>query len=312
MNIVFWGSPEFAVPSLNILAQKYNIIFVVTAPDRPCGRKLKITPPPLKTAAVNLGLNVFQPEDLTTDNTYQKLKIANADLFIVVSYGKILNKKILTIPKMFAINLHASILPKFRGAAPINWALLSGERKTGVTVIKMNEYMDRGESILTKEILIGDNDDVISLLGKLSRLGAETLVEAVDLLINGKAVFTKQNEEEATYAPSLKKSDGRIKWVKSSVEIINHIRAMAGWPTAYTFYKGKNLKIFKARILDDEIKDEKCLPGTVIAPFKIKQIIVKTGSGAVSLEEIQLQSSRRMRASEFLAGHHLSPGERFS
>lgn len=309
MNIVFFGTSEFAVPSLERLAKsRHKILAVVTQPDRKKGRFQKLTQPAVKEAALKLGLPVFQPPDLNDSEIIERLKAFKADLFVVVSYGNILKKNILEIPLKFCVNLHGSLLPKYRGAAPVNWAIINGDELTGASVIKMNEKMDEGDIILNKEVPILTPDTAQSLSMRLAYEGSQVLVQALDLIDSGKASLQKQDNAKASYAPKLKKEDGIINWNKTALEIISHIRGMQPWPGAYTYLAGKLIKVCKASIYGTTLSAE---PGKVLAMEK-DGLLVGTGLGAIVLEELQPESSRRMDINAFLAGHKLKAGDVFT
>lgn len=244
MNIVFFGTSEFAMPAFRaLIASKHKVLALVTQPDRKRGRSLKLSPPPTKVLALTENIQVYQPQDASSQESIGYLKRLNADLFIVISFGQILSRDILSIPKSCSINLHGSLLPKYRGAAPTNWAILNGDTITGVTVIRMNEKMDEGDIILKSETGIDDEDTNITLNEKLSSLGASVLLKAIDLIETGKASYTRQDGSKATYAPKLKKEDGLIRWDEPAFRIRNKVRGLLPWPGAYTHYEGRILKV---------------------------------------------------------------------
>ena len=249
MNIAFFGSSEFAVPSLIALkASGYEISCVVTQPDRKKGRGLSLTVTPVKGLAQKNEVKIYQPLSINTPEDIKFLKSLNADLFVVMAYGQILSPEVLNIPRILAINAHASLLPKYRGAAPINWALIKGEKKTGVTIMKMVEEMDAGPIILQEGVDIRDEDTAITLEDELSRIAAGLIIEAIRSIEDNNYKLIPQPKEDVSFAPKLKKEDGRINWNKSALEISNLIRGCVGWPGAFSFYKDKRLKIIKARI----------------------------------------------------------------
>jgi methionyl-tRNA formyltransferase len=301
MKIIFFGSSNFAVPILEELAKNENIILVVTQPDRQKGRSLKITPTAVKSKAGELGIKTFQPAKVNSKESIESLKKLNADLFIVVSFGQILSKLVLSLPKLYCLNIHASLLPKYRGAAPINWAIANGEKETGVTIMRMNEKMDEGDVILKEILPVSEQDDAIILSEKLSIKGANLLLDAIRLIRDNEVEFTTQDHNKATYAPKLKKEDGLINWADSADEICNRIRAFAPWPGCFTSLDKKMLKIWKAKPVV-ESNDKKSKPGAILKTSK-NGILVKTGKGALKIEELQLEGSRRMTAEEFIAGH---------
>ncbi len=304
MKIIFFGSSEFAVPVLEALKDREEVSLVVTQPDRKKGRSLKKDSTPVKKLAGKIGIEVFQPSDVNAKDSIERLKRVGADVFIVVSFGQILKKEVLDIPKI-SLNAHASLLPKYRGAAPINWAIANSEKETGVTIIRMNEKMDEGDIILKETVSIGADEDAVTLSGKLSRKGGEALLRAVDLIKKGAAGFEKQIESDATFAPKLKKEDGLIDWSWDAKKIYNRIRAFVPWPGCFTYWDKKVLKICGAR---PHAESKTAKPGTVLEVTK-DGILVSVGKGAIIVDELQPESKRRMRAEEFIAGHkELTPG----
>ncbi|MDP2921218.1 MAG: methionyl-tRNA formyltransferase [Candidatus Omnitrophota bacterium] len=315
MKIVFFGSSSFAVPILEELAKSEGVAMVVTQPDREKGRALKVAPTAVKSKAEELGIEIFQPDKVNTKEAIEFFKKINADLFIVVSFGQILSNAVLSLPKLYCLNIHASLLPKYRGAAPINWAIANGEKETGVTIMRMNEKMDEGDIALKEIVVISEEDNAITLSEKLSKKGAKVLLDAIRLIKDNKIEFTSQDHKKATFAPKLKKEDGAIDWGKDASEICNRIRAFTPWPGCYRYADKKILKIWKASAVTESnfascrrqlAKLDK--PGTILEANK-NGILVKTGKGVLNIEELQLEGSRRMTAEEFLAGHkQLSPG----
>ena len=315
MKIIFFGSSGFAVPILEALVKSEDIALVVTQPDREKGRSLKVAPTAVKSKAEELGIKVFHPAKVNSKESIEFLKNFNADLFIVVSFGQILSKAVLSLPRLYCLNIHASLLPKYRGAAPINWAIANGEKETGVTIMRMNEKMDEGDVAIKGTLHILDQDDAIILSEKLSMKGAELLLEAIRLVKDNKIEFTVQDNKNASYSPKLKKQDGCIDWNLSAEEISCRVRAFAPWPGCFTYLDKKILKIYKAisvhlsgepsGLPDRWTKSE---PGTIVEVSK-KGMFVKTGKGVLSIQELQLEGSRRMTAEEFIAGHkQLSSG----
>jgi methionyl-tRNA formyltransferase len=301
VKIIFFGSSDFAAPILGELVKSEEILLVVTQPDRQKGRSLKITPTPVKLKAQELGLKIFQPVKINSADSAEFIKKFNADLFIVVSFGQIMSKEILILPKLYCLNIHASLLPGYRGAAPINWAIANGEKETGVTIMAMNEKMDEGDIALKDTLHISRQDDALTLTEKLSAKGASLLMKMLRLIKDGKAEFIAQDGGKATYAPKLKKENGLISWTESSDKIYNKIRAFKPWPGCFTFLDKKILKIWKAEAVID-FSGDKSSPGAVLRADKTG-VFVKTGKGVLKIEELQLESSRRMTAEEFIAGH---------
>jgi len=301
MKIVFFGSSDFAVPILEELAKNENIVLAVTQPDRQKGRALKIAPTAVKSKAVEFGIKTFQPARVNSAESVEFLKKFNADLFIVVSFGQIMSKEVLSLAKLYCLNIHASLLPKYRGAAPINRAIANGEKETGVTIMRMNENMDEGDIALKEALPISEKDDAILLTKELSIKGAKILLDVIKLIKDSAVKFTAQDNSKATYAPKLKKEDGLIDWTSSADEIYNKIRAFVPWPGCFTYLDKKILKIWKTRpIVDTGYNNFK--PGAIL---KVNEnyILVKTGKGSLIIEELQLEGSRRMAAEEFIIGH---------
>ena len=309
MNIVFFGTSEFAVPSLERLVRSgHKVSAVITQPDRKKGRLQKLSAPPVKESALKMGLVVFQPQRLDDAGFIGELKALGADLFVVVSYGNILKKQILDIPSKFCVNLHGSLLPKYRGAAPVNWTIINGDDSAGVTVMKMNERMDEGDIILKKEISVLAHETAETLSVRLAQEGSFLLLEALELIRSGKAQFQPQDESQATYAPKLKKEDGLIDWNKDVLKIQSHIRGMQPWPGAYTYLNKDRIKICKVSSYNS---DKTSVPGRIIAIEK-DGILVAAGTGAIVIEELQPESSRRMDVNAFLAGYKARVGDTFA
>ncbi len=304
------GTPEFAVPTLRMLLDGEDpVVGVVTQPDQPSGRGMAFHAPPVKVLAEARQLPVFQPAKLRTPEAFATLQAWQPDLIIVVAYGKMLPNSVLTLPPLGCINVHASLLPKYRGAAPIQWAIAQGEQETGVTIMCISERMDAGDILLQKRIPIEKDDTGGSLHDKLANLGAEALLEALVLLKQGRLVARPQNEADATYAPMIKKEDGCIDWRQSAAVIERRIRAFTPWPSAYTTFHGKLLKIYKAQP-ELQAAQKAVSPGTVTEVSPV-HLLVATGEGQLSLVEVQLEGRRRMRIEEFLRGHAVQPGVLF-
>jgi methionyl-tRNA formyltransferase len=300
MRIVFMGTPEFAVPSLKALIESGDeVVAVVTQPDKPKGRGLEVTPPPVKTLAQKHGIPVLQPQKIKTEEFLKQLEELKPDIICVVAYGKILPKGILELPKYGCINVHASLLPKYRGAAPINWAIIRGEKVTGITTMKMDEGMDTGDILLQREVPIEDEDTAETLSHKLSLTGAEVLIETLNLLKEGKLKPIPQNHSQATYAPMLKKEDGEIDWGKTAEEIRNLVRGTLPWPGAYTFLDNKILKVYKVRVVEGQGK-----PGEVIKSDK-ETLRVATGENALDILELQIEGGKRLDTATFLRGRKI-------
>lgn len=310
MKIVFMGTPDFAVPSLKALvASGHEVACVVTRPDRPRGRKLVLTPPPVKEIALDHGIKVLQPKRAAASEFIEEIESLMPDLLAVVAYGKILKNNLLDIPKYGCVNVHASLLPKYRGASPIQHAIMAGERTTGVTTMFIDEGMDTGDIILQREVPIADEDTSLTMWKRLSDIGAELLLDTVELIARGKVEPVKQNDTLATYAPMLKKEEGEIEWSLPAEVIRNRIRGMQPWPGAYTHstLKGRRtmLKLLCGKVLPD-LSGE---PGSVIEAGA-RGLVVGTGEGALLIERLQAGGGRPMYAAEFLRGHRIMPGEK--
>jgi len=305
MKIVFFGSSEFAVSSLEMLANSaHEVLAVVTQPDREKGRHLKKSPTPVKNAAMYRGIEVFQPDDISDTSFKNSLKALNPDLFVVVSFGEIIPKNILGIPKFYSVNLHASYLPHYRGAAPINWAIINGEEKTGLTIIKMNEKMDAGDIVLQKKIKIEKEDTSETLTRRASELGAVLLLDAIRLIEEDRVKFKSQAKKKPTFAPKLKKEDGLIDWKKTAEDIHNLARGLMPWPGAFTFLGDKMIKIWKT---ETRPLYEKMEPGKILDIEK-DAILVSCGRGMLVIKELQLEGKKRMDAASFARGQRIEKG----
>ena len=297
------GTPGFAVPTLRALIESENdVIAVITKPDTPKGRGRRIIPPPIKTLTIDYNIPVLQPEKIKTEAFYSELKEYDPEMICVAAYGKILPKNILDLPPHGCINVHASLLPKYRGAAPINWAIIRGEEMTGITTMMMDEGMDTGDMLLKKEVKIEVDDDSESLSKKLSMVGAELLTETIRLEKQGRLRRIPQDHSKATYAPMLKKEDGNIDWRKSSEEVKNLIRGTLPWPGAYTTIDGKNLKLYKAEVSHGIGK-----PGEIILS-ELGILRVATGDGSIDITEIQIEGGKRLPVKAFQSGRRIEEG----
>lgn len=306
------GTPLAAVPTLEqILDDGHKVMAVWTQPDRPAGRGNKLTAPPVKEFALEQGLEVYQPAKIKTPESIDLFRSYRADVLIVVAYGRILPKDYLEAYRYGAVNVHFSLLPKYRGAAPVNWAIVNGETKTGVTTMKMDEGMDTGDILLQSETEIGDDENAIELMARLSFEGAFLLSKTLKDLDTIEPV--KQNEAEASYAPMLVKEEGRIDWSADARTINNHIRGFQPFPTSYTFYRGKKLTIWQA---EDWKHEEKSVYfeeefGKILAADKA-DLFVNCGEGTVlKINELQIEGKRRMKTADFLNGIKLGVGECF-
>lgn len=310
-KIIFFGSDIFAKPCLEALVRTgFCVSSVVTQPDKQKGRHLQIGFSAIKETALELKLPVVQPEQLSDVVFLKQLKELDPDFLVVVAYGKILSAKILTVPRLMAINVHASLLPKYRGAAPINWAIMSGEYETGVTIMKMDERMDEGGIIAQEKTKILADDSAMTLRERLAGMGAELLIKVLRQAQSGKKVsVAQQDDSSASLAPKLKKSDGIIDWKQGARQIQDRIRGLQPWPGAFTKYKGKTLKILRTEV--ESGVDLKASPGAIVGVSR-DGLIVETGNGLLRIEEVQLESSKRMSAWDFVCGHRVKAGEIFS
>ena len=307
MKVVFMGTPEFAVPSLDMLVREgYEVAAVVTQPDKPKGRGNKMAAPPVKEYAVKSGIEVLQPERIKTPEFTAVLEALEPDLLITAAYGKILPKYILDVPRLGCINVHASLLPKYRGAGPINWAVIKGEKATGITTMFTDVGMDTGDMLVKMEFDIGEDMTAGEVHDKLATLGADTLKETLRLLKEGALVRIPQNDEEATYAPILNKDLGMIDWSKPAREIHNLVRGTNPWPGAFSFYKGEKMKVWKTRVVDDSTCKE--APGSIYDVNK-EGLTVVTGKGLIIIMEVQFESCRKMCIDEYICGHKIDKGE---
>jgi methionyl-tRNA formyltransferase len=306
MKIVFMGTPDFAVPSLQGLVQsEHEVVAVVTAPDRPAGRGRRLRASPVKKVAQEMNLPLLQPDDLRDPEFLKQLKAVNADLFIVVAF-RILPPEVFTIPPKGTVNLHASLLPKYRGAAPIHWAIIHGERETGVTTFFIEEKVDTGEIILQEKVAIGDEETAGELSERLADLGARVLLQTVRLIASGE-VHRKKQKGAASKAPKITREMCRIDWSKTAVELHNFVRGLSPEPAAFCLFRGKEVKIYRTRPHDARTNFG---PGTVVG-VEEDQINVATGKGVISILELQLPGKRRMSAADFLRGNRLEVGDVF-
>lgn len=303
IKIIFMGTPEFAVPSLNALVESgEEVSAVVAQPDKPKGRGRKLAPPPVKVAAERHNIPVLQPAKIRTEEFLEDLRRINPDLICVAAYGKILPKAVLELPRFGCINVHASLLPRYRGAAPVNWAIVRGEKVTGVTTMQMDEGMDTGDILLKREMPIEEDDTGETLSEKLSSAGAALLIETIRDLKSGNLHPEKQDESRATYAPMLKKEDGCIDWERTAPDLRNLVRGMLPWPGAFTYLGGKLLKIYRVSVSEGEGK-----PGEVLMSER-GVIRVAAGIGALDVQELQMEGGKRLDSGAFLAGRKIQTG----
>ncbi len=308
MRIVFMGTPQFAVPSLKkLLESKHSIEGVVTVPDKPQGRGQKLSESPVKIFAIGLGLKVLTPENLNDENFIRSLKEMNPDLIAVVAF-RILPEEVFSLPPQGTINLHASLLPKYRGAAPINWAIINGETKTGITTFYIRKKVDTGDMILQREIAIGPDETFGELHERMANLGAEMLVETIDMAERGEVQLLKQDDSLATRAPKITPEHCRIDWSKKAREITNLIRGLSPTPGAYTIFRGRSLKVLRAEAIGETVHPENF--GEAVEPDKPESVRIRTGCGFLNLLEVQPESKKKMSAEEFQRGYRVKPGEK--
>lgn len=309
MRIVFMGTPEFAVPSLEaLLASEDQVVGVITQPDRPKGRGQQLTPSPVKVVAQRSGIPLLQPLKIRTPEFLESLAAWKPDLIAVTAFGRILHTPILSLPPMGCVNVHGSLLPKYRGAAPVQWAVINGETETGITTMLMDEGMDTGSMLLQERIPILPDDTAGTVAPRLAELGGRLLVETIRQLKAGAMTPRAQDHTQATMAPLLKKEDGIIDWTGSAQSIANRVRGMSPWPGAYTFHGQDRWNIWKAVAIQEPAQGQ---PGTILAGTK-QSLKVATGNGVLELLEIQTANSKRMSVGQFLAGHRISPGEQLT
>ena len=297
-KVIFMGTPDFSTKVLEMLIAEHDVIAVVTQPDRPVGRKRVLTPPPVKEVAIKHGLPVYQPEKLAQSSELEQLIDLEADLIVTAAFGQILPESLLNAPKLGAINVHASLLPKYRGGAPIHQAIMDGQTETGISIMYMVKKLDAGDIISQQAIEIEHQDDVGTMHDKLSFLGAELLKETLPSIINGTNNRITQNESEASFATNISREQEKIDWYQSAEVIYNHIRGLSPWPVAYTVMDDGNMKVYASRIEKGKTSE----PGTIIETTK-KAIIVATGSDdAIALTDIQVAGKKRMLTANYLSG----------
>ena len=301
MRVVFMGTPDFAVPVLEALTEsKHEVVAVVTQPDKRKGRGKEMQYTPVKTAALNHGIEVYQPAKVKDEEFQNVLRAINADVIVVVAFGQILPPSIIHMPKYGCINVHASLLPKYRGAAPIQWAVIDGEKETGITTMQMDEGLDTGDMMLKEVVPVDEKETGGSLHDKLAACGGKIILETLQRVEDGTVTYTKQDDSKSNYAKNIDKNLGKIDFTKKAVEIERLIRGLNPWPSAYTKLNGKTLKIWDADILEGENET----PGKIVNITK-DQIWISTGEGILAVNELQLEGKKRMNTEDFLRGYKM-------
>ena len=299
MRVVFMGTPDFSVPALEKIASEHEVVAVVTQKDKPKGRGQEVSYTPVKESALKLNIPVLQPDKVKEDSFVEELRALNPDVIVVIAFGQILSKEILDMPKYGCVNVHASLLPKYRGAAPIQWAVIDGEEKSGVCTMKMDEGLDTGDIIDKEEITLDPKETGGSLFDKLAALGGELILKTLQNLEFDNAQFIKQDDSKSTYAKKMTKDLGHIDFTKDAVSIERLIRGLNPWPSAFTYLDGKVMKIWDADVVDAGGE-----PGTVISEDK-DSFVIATGDKALKVNELQLEGKKRMKASDFLNGRSI-------
>ena len=299
MRVVFMGTPDFSVPALERIATEHEVVAVVTQKDKPKGRGMSVSYTPVKESALKLNIPIYQPDKVKEESFVEELRKLNPDVIVVIAFGQILSNDILTLPKYGCINVHASLLPKYRGAAPIQWAVIDGEEKSGVCTMKMDEGLDTGDIIDVDEITLDPKETGGSLFDKLAKLGGELILKTLQNLEFGKATFIKQDDSKSTYAKKMTKELGHIDFTKDAESIERLIRGLNPWPSAFAYLDGKVMKIW-----DADVVDAGGVPGTVISEDK-DSFVIATGSKALKVNELQLEGKKRMKASDFLNGRSI-------
>ena len=302
-RIIFIGTPEFAVPALQTMLDHHeNVVAVVTQPDRPKGRGRKLTPPPVKELAISAGIPVLQPTKVKTELVKQ-LQPFNPDLIIVAAYGRILPANVLELPRLGCLNIHGSLLPKYRGAAPIQWAILNGETETGITIMQMDPGLDTGDILLPGKLPITPHDTAASLFTKMSELGGHLLIEALDKLRAGDLPPQKQDDSLATLAPPLSKEDAVLDWHHSAFKLSCQIRGLDPWPLAHTTLSGKRLRLFQPEVIEQETT---VAPGTILKADK-DGLLIACSQNSLLIKKIQLDGRKRMPVASFIQGRPINP-----
>ena len=305
MRTVFLGTPAFAVPTLERMAAAgHEVLLAVTQPDRPRGRGHALAPPPVKETALRLGIEVYQPERVRRPEAVERLRALAPEAMVVVGYGQIIPQSVIDIPPLGIINVHASLLPKYRGAGPVQWAIAKGETRTGVTTMRIDAGLDTGEMLLRRETEIGAEENAVELAARLARMGADLLIETLAGLAAGAIVPEKQDNAQATYAPLLKKEDGVIDWSRAAQAIHNQVRGLQPWPGAFTQFRGEPLHIWRSRPHPASGAAE--VAGTIAS---VKPLMVRCGTGFLELLEVQSEGRKRVSAADFANGRHIAENE---
>ncbi len=301
MRIVFMGTPDFAVPALKALAaSRHEVTLVVTQPDRQKGRGKAVLESDVKKCAESLGIPVFQPAKVKTEDAVAVLREQHPDAIVVAAYGQILSQEILDLPKFGCINIHGSLLPRWRGAAPIQWSVIDGDERTGITIMQMDRGLDTGDILLQESVEIGKKETAEHLYERLAAMGGPLVLKALDAIEDGTITRTKQDDAKSCYAKMLTKRQGEISWTMPAVRIERLVRGLNSWPSAYTFYRGKMLKIWDADA--EPQKEMEAAPGTILGTTK-DAIRVQTGDGVLVLKEVQPEGKKRMAVKDFLLGY---------
>ncbi len=310
MNILFFGSSSFGLPCLQALAESgLTVRGIVTQPDRPKGRKLSTHSTAIGDYAQEKGVRIFKPANINAPEAIAALRSAQADAYVVIAYGQILSQEVLDIPPRGCLNVHASLLPKYRGAAPINWAIIRAETQTGITIMRMVRKMDAGAILGRERLDIGADETASQLERRLSVAAVPLLLRVLRDMGESREQAVPQQDQEASYAPKLHKDDGLIDWTMSAAQIYNHLRGVSDWPGAFTYFRGTMLKISDARPQGGREEADRSAPGTVVCAGR-EGILVQTGSGSLLIRQLQPSGKRRMGAEEFLCGHRIVPGTR--
>ena len=308
LRIIFMGTPDFAVPTLESLIQGPDeIIAVVTQPDRPKGRSKKLVPPPVKLVAQKYGIDLYQPKGIRSPDFITTLKSYDPDLIVVAAYGKILPESIIELPRNGCINVHGSLLPRHRGAAPIQWAIIKGDPEVGVTIMQMDKGMDTGQILMKASITPDPEETAGTLFPKIARLGSHTLMDTLDMLAQGGLAMIDQDDKEATSAPMLRKEDGLIDWTRSAHEINCLIRGLDPWPTAFSFLDQRKFQLFSPEVVHQSSTRK---PGTLLRADR-EGLLISAGNNCILIKEVKMEGKRRMAVTDFLNGWPLAPGSLF-